>query len=218
MTVLIISRYSSGESQHGFGYVGKYLLMIDNIEYFEKHLKTFIKEKQTMEEKETLNFSLFNPEENKIVVGWSINIQEDLTPCLLRSLVKMKLSPTDKHIYASVIADVGSLDRYDGFEIFTSDRLLPESVDESLFDTLDHIPDESSFNETYRLKPNRLVKRGVGPDLFDFESGLKIVRCIYREFAALKIQKVWDSYWYAPDATGRSRAAEKGYEKYKNAY
>lgn len=55
----------------------------------------------------------------------------------------------------------------------------------------------SAQNNRYQLK--RLMR------------GIKIMRRIFRNNAASKIQRVWDRYWYKPNEQGRSRAALKGY-------
>ena len=70
------------------------------------------------------------------------------------------------------------------------------------------------LNEEYKDKPIKQIhqinyikrlKRGIG-----------IVNNIIRERAALKIQKVWDNYWYKPNEQGESRAATYGYAEYNN--
>ena len=49
-----------------------------------------------------------------------------------------------------------------------------------------------------------------------FVRGVSILRNVFHQHAALKIQRAWDRHWYEPNESGESRAALKTYNHFSN--
>ena len=68
----------------------------------------------------------------------------------------------------------------------------------------------------YKLQLNKPKPQMERYKIKRFLKGISIVRGIFHKYAANKIQKVWDKYWYRPNAEGESRAALKNYDSFIN--